>query len=802
MLRRSPGISAIAILSLGLGVGATSVAFSLIAAVRWRALPYPHADRLVVPAEASSRRPSDEIFTARLATYRLWQERLRTVRPLAAHVIVGGYLTPEGEGDALDLAGEAVSTNLFELLGTVPALGRSFTPEDNRPGADPVVLLSDRLWRSRFRASPALLGRAVRISGVTYTVIGVMPAGMRFEYRSDFWIPLEPYLPRLAAAEGLADPGNTPVRLLGRLAPGVALGEARAEIAAAVPPPPAGQPPWRAALRPLRQDALKYWRSYDLAFGAVALAVLLIACANLAGLLLVRAIGRRREFAVRSALGASPRRLASQLAAESLAIAALGGAAGCFASRWSAAVSATLQSSLGILPTALESRLGSPSTAVSIAVTAAVALLVSVAPASRFARAAPQRFLRGAGVAQESRASRRRAQHLFVALQIAGAVVLISVGGAAARRYREFEARSAGGDGSQIIYSHVEIPRGRPGETSSQASAALRERLRELPGIAVVGAQFRELASRQRIGGEPSGVTVTRAAGSAEVSASVGAFAVDSPFFEANGIRFVRGRNFGAAEDAPGAGAAIVSELAAKTWWPGEDPIGRRLKFGRPGDPAPWATVVGVVENSLEPDPISVLEDPRPAVFVPLAEGLGDTIELFLRARGPASPALVGDVRRTLRQASPDALPFLSTRDAIYRETLDPIRRNVVGILFAAACGLMLAGIGISGVLAHAVERRRQEIGVRMALGASRASLSGLVLGEGMRMALAGLGTGLLAAFAALRVLQGLFFGGLRVDLATIAAVCVLLAALTLIAGALPLRRALRVDPLTSMRSE
>ncbi|HTO77786.1 MAG TPA: ADOP family duplicated permease [Thermoanaerobaculia bacterium] len=801
MLRKSPGISAIAVLSLGLGVGATSAAFSLVEAIRLRALPYPEADRLVVPVEGSSRRSVDELVTARYATYRVWRDRLRTVRPLAAHVIFGGYVTADGDRETAD-SGEAISPNLLELLGTAPALGRAFTPEDDRSGAEPVVLLSDSLWRSRFHASPDVLGRVVRISGAPYTVIGVLPFGMQFEYRSDFWIPLEPYLARSSATQQRANIGDSSVRLLGKLAPGAGLKAARAELAAATLPPPPGQPPWRPFLRPLRQDALKYWRSYDLAFGAVALAVLLITCANLAGLLLVRTIGRRREFAVRSALGATPRRLAAQLAAEGLALAALGGGAGLVVSRWGIELLAPMRSAMGLLPASLEDRLSGTSLPVSVAVTAVAALLVSLLPASRLARSAPQGFLKGSTVGQAGQTARRRSQHLFVALQIAGAVILVSLGGAAARSYRDFNGRDRD-DTARVVYSNLRIPRRGAAETPARFFATVRERLLAVPGVETVGAELRDFTMRPRVGGETPVVTVTRAAGESEAAGSrVGGFAVDPGFFPATSAAVMRGRNFGSADDEPGARVAIVNDLAAKTWWPGEDPIGKRLKFGRAGEATPWATVVGVVENVRESDPIDLFEDLRPTVFVPLSQGTGDLIEIFFRTKGQASPTALEAVRYALREISPEGHAFVATQKGVYRQVLDPMRRNVVGIFGAAVCGLLLAAIGIYGVLSHAVERRRQEIGVRMALGASRASLSGLVLGEGIRMALAGLGTGLLAAFAALRVLQGLFFGGLRVDLATVAAVCVTLAALTLIAGALPLRRALRVDPLTSMRSE
>jgi putative ABC transport system permease protein len=802
MLVKSPGISVIAVLSLGLGIGATGAAFSLIETIRLRGLPYPQADRLIALGEGSPKRPPEERTSARHSTYLAWEKTLRSVSPLAAHTNLGTDLVVGSEPPVL-LGGEAVSANLFELLGVRPSIGRSFRPEEDRPGASPVVMICDDLWRTRFHGSPGVIGRVVELSGVPHTIIGVMPPGMRYEFQSDFWIPLTQYVHSMAALGRISEAGNARVRLLGRLVPGMSLAQARAELAVSAIPAPPGQERWIPFARPLRQDMLRFWRSYDLAFGAVALAVLLIACANLAGLLLVRTISRQREFAVRGALGASPARIALQLLSEGMVLAGAGGIVGMLLAGWGAATMRSLRPTLGPLPTAVESGLGTAALPISAVLTLLTAVLVSLAPAYRFSRAVPQRFLRGSAVGQSGQGARRRSQHLFVALQIAGAVILVSLAGMGAQAYLRFSARDVGLDSNRIVYAQFRLPDPVGGRRSDESYAIVRERLLGIPGIEAVGVQFRDVAVLQRIGGEAPALTIARSDGISEVSgARMSAFAVDSGYFAALAIPFLQGRTFSDQDTASGPPVAIVNALAARRWWPGEDPVGKRFKFGKPADPAPWTTVVGVVENAKEADPISIVEDFRPTAFLPVHQGIGSWVEVVLRPRGPGSESFIAAVRKVLYQVAPDRSAMVTTQRALYRYVLDPMHRNVVGIFAAAFCGLLLSAIGIYGVLAYAVERRKQEIGVRLALGAGRASVVSLVLREGLLLAFVGLGAGFAAALAVIRLLQGVFFGGLEIDFATLAGVGGVFLVVTLLASAVPVRRALRVDPIVALRSE
>jgi predicted permease len=802
MLGKNPGITAIAVVSLGIAIGATSVSLHLIEAIRWRALPYPSADRLVVVGEGSANVPRDEASSARLSTFRAWVERLRTIRPLAAHTVLGADVVLPGQAAVL-LGGEAVSANLFELLGVRPSLGRSFEPADDRVGAEPVVLISDELWRTRLAGSASVLGQMVRLSDVSYTIVGIMPPGVRFEYACDFWIPLTPYAESIAAERRAARAGDLSVRLLGRLASGVDVSSARTEVAASTPPAPPGQERWSSFTRSFRKDMLRFWRSSDLALGAVALVILLVACANLAGLLLVRTISRQREFAVRKALGASPARLARQLVGEGALLAGLGGAAGAIFTAWGLSAIGSQRLAIGMLPTVLASRLGSSALPIPFVLTALTVVLVTLVPAVRIARSAPQDFLRGQALGQIGATGRRRLQYLFVATQISGAVVLASVALLGASAYRRFEARDPGTESARVACAQFRLPEVGGATSAVDAFHRVRERLLEIPEVETLGIRFPNPSARRWVGDDSAPVAITRTEGTAEVSGDgVGAFAVDSGYFAALQARLLQGRTWTPEESSSPAPVAVVNEVAARRWWPGENPVGKRIRFGTATEAGAWWTVVGVVANIRESDPISIIEDFRPTVYFPPGEGLGPWAEIVLRTKGPASAPFITSVRKALSAAAPDRSAFIATRRVLYEYVLGPMRRSVRAILASAACGFLLAAIGIYGVLSYAVERRRQEIGLRIALGAGRVSVTRLLLRDGLGLAGAGLVTGVATAIGLLRLLQGVFFGGLRVEVFALAAVGLGLILLTLLASAVPLRRALRVDPITALRSE
>jgi predicted permease len=548
---------------------------------------------------------------------------------------------------------------------------------------------------------------------------------------------------------------------------------------------------------------LRFWRSSDLALGAVALLVLLVACANLAGLLLVRTISRQREFAVRKALGASPARLARQLIAESAVLAGLGGAAGATLAAWCLEAISSRQLAIGMLPTVLASRLGSSALPFPLLLTAATAVLVSLAPARRIARTSPHEFLRGSALGQAGAAGRRRLQYLFVATQIGGAVVLGSVASMGTRAYRRFEARDDEKESVRVAYAQFRLPETARTAAAADAFVPVRERLFEIPEVDTLGIRFPNPSARRWAGDHSAPVVVTRREGIAEVSGDgVDAYAVDSGYFAALRSRPRQGRTWTREEDSSPAPVAVVNEVAAQRWWPGESPVGKRFKFGTASDAGAWWTVVGVVANIRESDPISIIEGFRPTVYFPPGEGVGPWAEIVLRTKGPASAPFIASVRKALSAAAPDRSAVITTRRTLYGYVLEPMRRSVTAILVSAACGYLLAAIGIYGVLAYAVERRRQEIGLRIALGAGRVSVTRLLLRDGLALAGVGLLAGVAVAIGLLRLLQGVFFGGLRAEVLSLAAVGIGLIFLTFLASAVPLRRALRVDPLEALRSE
>ena len=789
-LRRSPVVAVVAVASLAVGIGASSAAFGLIDAIRFRALPFAGANRLLALNErATTASPEGRRLGARLETYRAWAGHLRTVEEMAGRIWTGGFVAVPG-GEPAGASGEAVTPNLFGMLGVAPQVGRLLERGDDHAGAEPVAVLGDALARRLFGEPPQALGRTVRISGRPYAVVGVMPPGFQFEFQTQFWIPFEPEVARWA------DRGGLMISALARRTEAATTAQVSSELATLQPPPPPGGVKWEAAAIPLRRAMLTFWRSYDLAFGAVAAAILLIACANLSGLLLVRAMGRQREFAVRAAIGASPRRLAGTLMAEGALLAGAGGLLGAALARWAVAALKAGRLTLGMLPSHVESGLGDRALPIALALTFLTAILVSLAPALRMARMAPQRFLRGPTLGQHGTRG-RRTQYAFVALQIGGAALLCSVAGLGARAYRRFEATEAGFDVGRLIQTIAVLPA--HGASPAEAFAPTRERLRAVPGVESVSFEMPVVDSAWT-SGEPRSLTIERAA-AAETVSRAAYRAVDAAFFDTLSIPLLRGRAFGAGLD-DRSPVAVVSAQAASAWWPGEDAIGRRIKLGRADAPGVWRTVVGVVGDALEADPISLVEERRPTVYLPVGSGHGDQARVFVRSRSADAGPLLPSVQAAVRQISPDELPEVWLQRTLYAYVLDPMRRNLLVILAAAACGLFLAAIGTYGVLAHAVEGRRQEIGLRIALSAGRASVARLLLREGAALALVGMGVGTACAMAALRAAQGIFFGGLTPDFPAFAAVGAALSAVILLASAVPLRRALRVDPLTTLRGD
>lgn len=791
-LRRTPLFTTIAVLTLALGIGANVAIFSVVEAVLLRPLPWTDPARLVSVWDGSHSR----------AEFVGVRDRNRSLEAVAAYRDRVGISLGD-ERDAVRLPGAAVSADLFRVLGASPALGRGFAAGEDRPGVEPVVVVSDALWRSRFGADPTLLGRQLDLDGVQHTVIGVMPAEFWFPRREvQLWIPL------------VLDPGQAGVFwgqygqfIVGRLAPGVTGSQARAEVRSIAEQLRLENPVWRpseehylASIDVIPLERRLVDRSSRqlllLLLGAVGL-VLLIACANVANLLIARGVAREREFSLRTALGAGRSRLLRQLGTESLVLAAFGGAAGL------GLALGLVRVLVAILP-ADTPRLAEVGVNPSVlAFTAAVALLAGVGfgvvPAFRLSRSDPGLAL---GDRSGGSSRHRTLAGALVVAEIALAVVIAIGAGLLLRSFGRILAIDPGFRTEQVVTAKVSPPRARwsgPGFGPQPVEIAerqrvfyqmLTERLEASPGItqAAVINQAPFEKTNESIAIWVDGFTTDRN------KLEIWNLRKVSPgYFSTMRIRLISGRDVSDTDVAGGPLVAVIDQAAADKYYPGRDPIGARLSFPWPG----WMTVVGVVANVANND---LTDRPEPTIYVPFPQYSQAEMTVVAVATGGVAGA-VATIRAVVRELAPD-VPVSDERtieDRISESVAQP--RFAAQLLFAfGVLALLLGAVGTYGLFAYRTQRRTRELAVRMALGARAGQVVWVVVREGAVLAGSGVALGVLLAIGLGRVLDGMLFGVASVDLVTFGAVATLLLATALLATYLPARRATRVDPVTVIR--
>jgi putative ABC transport system permease protein len=793
-LTRTPGFTAIAIATLALGIGATTAIWSLVDAVLLRPLPFTEPERLA--AVWMSGGSGGERYPMSVADLRDWRARNRAFARVSAFVETRFALTGAGEPELL--SGAWVTSNFFATLGVRSLLGRAPQLEDDRSEADAVVVLSHGLWRRRFGADPRVVGRTISLDGTPCTVLGVMPAEVAFPPGSygpvEIWTVLKDAPP----------PRRGPYFLNGvaRLAPGVTLEKAQAELAvigrAVERDNPLSNAGATFAAAPLADDLVGAVRPALLVLlGAVGF-VLLIAAANVANLLLVRAAGREREMAVRAALGAGRSRLARQLLTESVLLAAAGAAAGLLLAWWGVELLPRLAPAA--LPRLDRVALDGRVLGFTVLLTLATGLLFGLAPALQGSR----RDLHG-GLKEGSRSSeshgRRRLRRLVVASEVAAALVLLVGAGLLLASYWRLQGTSAGIRPEGVWMTQVELPSARY-EEDRQVIAFYREllaRIEALPGVrsAGVGISLPPHMLTMTDGFTPEGHTVPPGR-----SAPLAVLDFVSPgYFQTLGVPLLAGRPFGPADREGAPGVAVVNQTLARRYFP-KGAVGRRLKIGGPERPDnPWLEIVGVVADVKYGGLAAPAE---PAYYLPTGQLASHGMRLVVRADGgDAAAGLAARVRQTIRGLDRD-LPVEAVRplSGLVAESIAAprLRTQLIGAFGALA--LVLAAIGIYGVLAYTVAQRTRELGVRMALGAGRGGVIRLVLGELLGVVLGGLAVGLAAAFALTRLLRGLLFEIAPTDPRIFAGVPLLLAVCALLAAYLPARRAAEVEPVVALRSE
>ena len=805
-LLKNPGFTAVAVVTLALAIGANTAIFSVVNGVVLRPLPYPESDRLVWLAEKG---PDWTGGSLSVPNYLDWREG----QDLLEHfgVYTWNNFTLTGVGEPAQLAGALASAEVLAALKVPPQLGRWYSPDEDKPGAGPGALISHALWQGRFGGDSGIVGRAVVLDGRAHTVVGVMPAAIAFPDAVDLWVPVGP----ATAQPGWQDRGNHPgIYGVARLRPGATLEAARAALDAVAARlaeryPESNKNRGAAVERLLDHEVGEAPRALWTLFGAVVL-VLLIACANVANLLLARAAGRQKELAVRAALGAGRWRIVRQLLTESLLLAGVGAAAGLLLAQWGLGLILAL--GRDSIPRAAEVALDGRVLVFSAGVAVLSAVLFGLAPAWQGSRPDAHAALKDA--ARGTTAGRARLRRSLTVAEVALTLLLLVGAGLLLRSFHRLRSVDPGFAYERVISFRTSLPERKYPTIADQSRffQALLGNIRAIPGVAAAS-----VASQLPLDGNSWDTTFLiegRPEPPPHERPSMEVHLVGTDYFQAMGIPLVRGREFterdnrehlrggGREEDwAAGLNVVVIDREFARRHFPGEDPIGRRVRlpWGE-ADKAPVATIVGVVGRVRE-DSLRETGGKVQAYF-PYLQMPGRGMAVVVKTA--ASPAAVVPVLRQQVAALDREQPIYEVRTlAELREgNLAPGRLNAVFTGTFAAVALVLAVVGLYGVLAYAVTQRRREIGVRMALGAQRRQVLGLVVREGMGLAGAGVAIGVLAALAATRVLRGFLYDVTPLDPVTFAAVVFALTVVAFLACVIPARRAAKVEPMEALRHE
>jgi predicted permease len=802
-LRHSPGFAAAAVATLALGMGATTAIFSVIRAVLLAPLPYAEPDRRVMIWSRWKDFPKTWLATGEIDAYR---RLVPSFEAVAAWETDRANLTGEGEPARLGIA--LVTANTFETLGASPILGRGFSADEDAPGGPPVAVLSYGLWQNRFGGDPAVLGRSLELDGSPRRVVGVMPRG--FALPTDFTVdaaePSQLFLPEQIDPKQLSY-GNHGLYGAAKLKRGGNAVRASAELKTVTSNlTREGMYPkemrFEAFTVPVEEEVRgDARRALSLVFGAVGF-LMLMACTNVANLLLSRAEGRQREIAVRSAIGAGQGRLTRQLLTESFVLAAAGGALG-LAIAWTGIRILAVRGTAG-LPTLAPIGVDIGMLGFAAVLTVATTFLFGFAPALQTLRLNLTEALRDGAGGQSAGIRRTSLRGVLASAQTAIAVLLLLGAGLMLKSLDALMRIDLGFRPEGVLTLELRPPEAKYAKPDAVVTfyRALLDKVRGLPGVTEAGL-VRLLPLATEIG--DWGLDIEgyeeapgrNAKGDWQV-ASDGAL-------EALGERLVGGRAMSPADTASSLPVALVNETFVRTYWPGGDPVGRRIRMGSNVE-RPWMTVVGVVRDERHNGLTGAIKEKFfvPYAQFPAARG-GDAarnMSLVVRTSGDPT-ALAGPIRAAVRELDP-SLPIANVRrmtDVVAASMATPRLTGSLLTIFGGLA-LFLAAVGVSGVLSYLVSRRRREIGIRMALGASRANVLGLIVGRGVATAAWGVGAGILGGLLLTRLMEGLLYGVAPRDPGTFAAVGLLLIVIAVAASAAPAFRAARVDPIEALRSE
>jgi putative ABC transport system permease protein len=792
MLLRTPAFAIVAVITLALGIGANTTIISVLNAVLLRPLPYANPERLVSVGEAQAGHTGTVGFT----TVVDWRAQTRSFEDLALIRTWTPTLTAGAEAERL--AGVRVSANYFGLLGITPAIGRDFTTAEDQPDRWHVVIISDGLWRRRFAADPSVVGRTIRMADHDYPIVGVLPATVEplieaHYYQSpDVWAPLG-----YATGTDAACRSCQHLRAIGRLQPRATVAGAERDVNAVQDGLRARFPAdyrtsTRIAVMPVAAELQAGIRPALAALTVAVFLVLLIACANVANLLLARLSGRARDLALRAALGANRARLFRQLLIESAVVALAGGGVGIALS--TVAVPVIVRLTPFDVPRLGEARVDPAMIAFGFGLAAATTLIVGLLPALRATRMNPASVLAGDG-RRTSAAPTSLARRLLIAVDLALAVVLLVGAGLMIRSVARLMAVNPGFDPDGVLTLQISMtgPHYADDAQVVVTGEAILDQIRRLPGVTAAA-----LAGQVPLAGDfdTRGFHVVGRPVTAD-DPQVERYSVTPAYFSAMRIPLIRGRLFAEADRAGAEPVVVIGEQTARLVWPGQDPLGQHIRFGSPTSPI--YTVVGIVGDVRH---YEMAKPPTPQFYVPQRQFTDSFLTVVVRTGGDAG-AVAGDVRRAIAAAATDVPVFgVAPLSDLVARSVGSRRFVMVLLELFGGVALLLTAIGIYSVLSSNVSERTREIGVRSALGATRADVARLVLGSGMTTVLIGMLAGCVLALGLTRFLQASLFGVSPDDPITFAIVTLTLLTVAFVAQALPVARAMRVDPTAAMRQE
>ena len=795
MLMKKPGFTLVAVMTLALGIGANTAIFSVVNAVLLRPLPYPEPERLVMaylanPAQGQNR------SSLGMADFLAVRERNQSFEKVTAFSF--GSFTLTGGERPEQISGAWVSADFFATLRVAPARGRAYQIEDERPENPRVIVISHDFWQRRLAADAQVIGKTINLNSTPYTVVGVMPESFRFALtpEAELW-PVRVIRPPR---------GRPPYfnRCVGRLKPGVTEQQAQADlsaIAAQVQKQFPDSPYSAMTTRPLMTSVVgDVQQALLVILGAVAF-VLLIAAANVANLQLARAASREREMAVRLALGANRWRVVRQLLTESLMLAVVGGAVGLFLAVWGIDLFRTLGPAN--LPRLQEVNLDGRVLGFTMLAALLSGIIFGLVPALQSSRADLNEALKEGGRAGTESHGRKRLRGLLVVAEVALTLVLLVGAGLLLKSFLRLQDVNPGFRPDHLLTAQISLPPARYNDDQKIIAfhQDLLNRTKNLPGVQAAGMSMSLPPNLLQIS-NPFGIE-GRPLPHGQARPLAEEMTISSEYFTALGVPLLRGRFFTDADKAGAPQVMIINEAMARRYFPNEDPVGKRLQTGDPNPNSPWETIVGVVGNVKY---AGLEAEEMPTMYVPYTTPgwVSWSRSMYLVVRTAGEPlGLASALRQQVRELDQD-LPVVGLRameQVIHESVTEPrFRTSLLGLF--AAVALLLAAIGIYGVISYAVTERTHEIGIRMALGAQTSNVLRLVIVQGMKLALVGVAIGLAASLALTRLMKSLLFDVSPTDPLTFAAIAVLLIAVALLACYLPARRATKVDPMIALRYE